>query len=283
MAVQGKMAIVTGANSGMGLATTVELARQGAQVIMACRSRSRGEEALAEAKRRSGSDKIELMLCDLGSLESIRRFAEQFQAQYDRLDILINNAGVVMLKRELTKDGFEMDLGVNHLGHFLLTMLLLDALKASAGARIVVVGSGAYKIGSMDYTDPAMENSFNPAKAYGRSKLANIWFTKELAVRLKGTRVTVNCVHPGAVGTSLGVNRDTGFGKSVLKLLSYFFQTPEKGADTALYLATSPEVEGVTGQYFYRRKVQRLTARADDRQAARKFWEWSERQVGLRS
>ncbi|MFD5018913.1 SDR family oxidoreductase [Paenibacillus sp. NPDC058367] len=279
--MRGKIALVSGANSGMGLATTVELARKGAKVIMVCRNRQRGEEALAAAKQKSHSEDIELMLCDLASLESIRSFAEEFTRKYPILDILINNAGVVTIKRQLTKDGFEMDLGVNHLGHFLLTNLLLEPLKAAEQGRIVVVASGAYKIGALHYEDPTLARRFNPAKAYARSKLANILFTKELAARLQGTRVTVNCVHPGAVGTNIGVNRETGFGKSILKLLSYFFLTPEQGADTAIYLATESDLQEVTGQYYYRRKNQELTPRAQNKQEAQRLWQWSQEQVGL--
>lgn len=279
--MKGKVVIVTGANSGMGLATTVDLARRGATVIMACRSRERGQAALAEAQRQSGSQRIELLLCDLGSLDSIRNFAEEFTAKYPVLDILINNAGVVTVKRQLTVDGFEMDLGVNHLGHFLLTNLLLESLKRAEQGRIVVVASGAYKIGAMHYKDPTLSRGYNPAKAYARSKLANILFAKELAVRLKDTNVTVNSLHPGAVGTNIGVNRETGFGRSVLKLLSLFFLTPEQGADTAIYLATEPELNEVTGQYYYRRKMKELTARAKDTQEAKRLWQWSLEQVGL--
>lgn len=280
--MQQRTAIVTGANSGMGLATVKELSRRGYTVIMACRSRERGEQALAEARAAGGSGCIELMLCDLASLDSIRGFAESFAHRYPVLDVLINNAGVVMLKRKLTKDGFEMDLGVNHLGHFLLTCLLLDRLKASEQGRVVTVASGAYKIGSMHYGDPTLERGFNPAKAYARSKLANILFTGALAKRLKGTRVTANCLHPGAVGTNIGVNRETGFGRSIVKLLSLFFLTPEQGADTAVYLADSPEVSGLSGGYYYRRRLQKLAKRAEDPDEAERLWQWSLEQVGLR-
>ncbi|ETT65267.1 short-chain dehydrogenase/reductase SDR [Paenibacillus sp. FSL R7-277] len=281
MSMQGKTVLVTGANSGMGLATTVEMARRGATVIMACRSLKRGEEALAEAVRQSGSSQIRLMLCDLASFDSIRAFAGAFTAEYPVLDVLINNAGVVALKRELTADGYELDLGVNHLGHFLLTHLLLDNLKAAEQGRIVVVASGAYKIGKLYLEDHTLSRGFNPAKAYGRSKLANILFTRELAACLKGTQVTVNSLHPGAVGTSIGVNRETGFGRRVLKLVSYFFLTPEQGADTAIYLATAPELDGVSGQYYYRRKIKELTPRAEDTEAAARLWKWSLEQTGL--
>lgn len=279
--MHGKIVLVTGGNSGMGLATTIEMARRGAKVVMACRSRTRGEAALAEARRRSGSEDITLMLCDLASFQSIRSFAGEFLAAYPVLDVLINNAGVVTIKRELTADGYEMDFGVNHLGHFLLTNLLLGALKKAGQGRIVVVASGAYKIGKLYLEDHTLSRGFNPAKAYARSKLANVLFTRELAARLQGTGVTVNAVHPGAVGTSIGVNRETGFGRSVLKLLSYFFLTPEQGADTAVYLATAPEVGGVSGQYYYRRKIQKLSPRAADDKEADRLWQWSLEHTGL--
>ncbi|MEC0167805.1 SDR family oxidoreductase [Paenibacillus graminis] len=277
----GKTVLVTGGNSGMGLATIIEMARRGAAVIMACRSRSRGEEALAEARRQSGSDNIRLMLCDLASFDSVRAFAEEFTASNPVLDVLINNAGVVALKRQLTADGYELDFGVNHLGHFLLTKLLLERLIAAAQGRIVVVASGAYKIGKLHLDDHTLSRGYNPAKAYARSKLANILFTRELAAQLRGTQVTVNAVHPGAVGTSIGVNRETGFGRSLLNLLSPFFLTPEQGADTAIWLAAAPELRGVTGEYYYRRKIQELSPRARDAAAAAQLWQWSLEHAGL--
>lgn len=281
MSMQGKTVLITGANSGMGLATTVEMARRGATVIMACRSRKRGEEALAEAVRQSGSDNIRLMLCDLASFASIRAFAEVFNVEYPVLDVLINNAGVMVFRRELTADGYELDLGVNHLGHFLLTMLLLDRLKAAVQGRVVVVASGAYKIGKLYLDDHTLSRGFTAAKAYGRSKLANILFTRELAERLKGTGVTVNCLHPGAVGTSIGVSRETGFGRRLMKLVALLFQTSEQGAETAIYLAAAPELNEVSGQYYYRRKIKELSPRAKNPEAAARLWQWSLVQTGL--
>ncbi|MEK3726069.1 SDR family oxidoreductase [Paenibacillus sp. FSL H8-0034] len=271
--------IVTGANSGMGLATTIALAKQGCRVIMACRSPERGEQALQEAIKQSSSQDIELMRCDLASLESIHKFAATFQAKYTQLDALINNAGVFALKRQMTEDGFEMQLGVNHLGHFLLTELLLVSLIRARQGRIVVVSSGAHKVGSIYWEDPFFTKGYSFWKGYAQSKLANILFTKELARRLPGTRVTVNCVHPGAVGTSLGVDRNTGFGKSVLALLSLFFLTPEEGMQTALYLATSEDVQGISGEYFYKKRIAPVSAKAKDVELARKLWIWSEQQV----
>ncbi|MDQ0115347.1 SDR family oxidoreductase [Paenibacillus harenae] len=279
--MDGKTVIVTGANSGMGLATTIELAKLGAKVIMACRSEERGRQALEQARAASGSTAIELMLCDLGSLASIRSFAEAYKEQYDRLDVLVNNAGVISLKRKTTKDGFESMIGVNHLGHFLLTHDLLEMLKAAPQGRIVNVSSGAHKAGHIHFNDPFLTKGYNVAKGYAQSKLANILFTKELAKRLAGTKVTVNSVHPGAVGTNIGVDRNTGFGKSVLRMLKPFFRSPLKGADTAIYLASSEEGGASTGLYFIDRKPAQVSKRAADSELASKFWTWSEQQVRL--
>ncbi|WP_339169030.1 SDR family oxidoreductase [Paenibacillus sp. FSL R5-0341] len=277
-------AIVTGANSGMGLATTIELARQGYHVIMACRSEKRGQEALQEAVGQSGSSAIELMLCDLGALESIRQFARTFRERHDRLDVLVNNAGVVMVKRKETSDGFEQSIGINHLGHFLLTLLLIEPLKAAKQGRVVNVSSGAYKAGKIHFEDPHLHKGYNPIKSYAQSKLANVLFTRALAGKMSGTSVTVNCLHPGAVGTSIGVDRNTGFGTRIMAFVGKlpFFLSPEEGARTAVYLATSPEVVGITGRYYYQQKEQQLKAHAVDDASAERFWTWSEEQVGLR-
>ncbi|MHA6483494.1 SDR family oxidoreductase [Paenibacillus sp. strain BS8-2] len=271
-----KIAMVTGANSGMGLATSIGLARAGMHVIMVCRNQARGMQALSSVQQNAGSGSAELMICDLGSLADIRRFAAAFNARGDALDVLVNNAGVVSLKRELTKDGFESMIGINHLGHYLLTMLLLDKVKQAEQGRIVVVASGAYKAGKIRFDDPHFSKGFNVASGYGQSKLANILFARSLAKRLKGTSATVNSLHPGAVATSIGVNRDNGFGKSVHALLKPFFLTPEQGSETALYLSLSPEVAGVSGQYYYKKRMQSLSGKAADDEAAERLWKWSE-------
>lgn len=246
-------AIVTGANSGMGLATTIELARQGYRVIMACRSEKRGQEALQEAVRQSGSSAIELMLCDLGSLDSIRQFAGTFRERHDHLDVLVNNAGVVMVKRKETSDGFEQSIGINHLGHFLLTLLLIEPLKAAKQGRVVNVSSGAYKAGKIHFEDPHLHKGYNPIKSYAQSKLANVLFTRALASKLSGTSVTVNCLHPGAVGTSIGVDRNTGFGTRIMAFAGKlpFFLSPEEGRERlfiwpqALKSSASPVVTSI--------------------------------------
>lgn len=221
------------------------------------------------------------MLCDLGSLQSIRSFAAAFRAKYSKLDVLVNNAGVFALKRELTGEGFESMMGVNHLGHFLLTHLLLEPLIQAPQGRIVVVSSGAHRAGRIHWEDPFLDRGFTFWKGYAQSKLANILFAKELARRLAGTRVTVNCLHPGAVATSIGVDRRTGFGRSVLRMLKPLFLTPAEGASTAVYLAVSEEAAGITGEYDYKQKPAPISRLAADPEAAGRLWDWSEKAVGL--
>ncbi len=277
-----KRVLITGANSGMGLASTIELAKRGYEVIMGCRNEERGQQALQEAREQSDSDRISLMKCDLGSLKHIREFAEEFNQKYDRLDVLLNNAGVVNLKRQETEDGFEMSIGVNHLGHFLLTHLLLDALQASPQGRIVVVSSGAYKIGKIHWDDPHLHHGYTVIKSYAQSKLANIFFTRVMADKLKDTNVTINCLHPGAVATNIGVDRDTGFGKRILAGVAHlpFFQTPEQGAETAIFLVDDEAVAQHSGAYYYRKQNHKLKSKALDEAEALRFWEWSKEQIG---
>ncbi|WP_246096538.1 SDR family oxidoreductase [Paenibacillus sinopodophylli] len=265
----------------MGLVTAVELAKLGAHVILICRSRERGQQALEEVKKQSGSTKIDLMLCDLGSFASIRSFAAAFKQSYQQLDVLINNAGVVSLKRQLTVDGHESQLGVNHLGHFLLTNELLDLIKRAPQGRIINLSSGAHKAGSIHFNDPTLSKGYNVVKGYAQSKLANVLFTKELARRLSSTSVTVNCVHPGAVATSLGVDRKTGFGKSVHRLLKPFFRTPLEGAATAIYLASSEEAAGLSGHYWVNNQMVPTSSKTNSTELTERFWIWSEQQVGL--
>ena len=276
-----KTALVTGANSGMGLATSRALAQKGYRVILLCRNEARGAAAL-EAVREAAPEPeaVELELCDLASLESIKDCCARLHKRLSSLDVLVNNAGVIVTKRRETKEGFELQLGVNHLGHFLLTGLLLDLVKAARG-RVVVVASGAHKAGAIHWDDLQLKEGYSTITSYGQAKLANVLFTRELARRLAGSGVTVNCCHPGAVATDMGVDRETGFGRLVTSLLRLFFLTPEEGADTAVYLAASPEVEGISGQYFYRRKPAPISARARDDEAAARLWGLSERLTGL--
>ncbi|GGM29920.1 short-chain dehydrogenase [Paraliobacillus quinghaiensis] len=273
--------IITGANSGMGKATAIELAKTGAHIVMVCRNQTRGEAALKEVREKTGNEQVTLMLCDLGSQESIRSFCATFKEKYQRLDVLINNAGVILPGRHETTDGFELQFGVNHLGHFLLTNLLLDLMTSSTPARIIVVSSGAHKIGKIHFDDINLTKNYTLWRAYAQSKLANILFTYELARRLEGTGITVNCLHPGAVATSMGINRESGFGTFITRLLKPFFQTPEKGAETIVFLATSSDVSEVSGKYFYQKEEIRSSNRSHDEKLAKNLWIKSEEWTGI--
>ena len=269
-----KIIIVTGANSGMGKAISIELAKTNT-VIMLCRNKARGEEALREVIDQSGNTQVDLMICDLGSQRDIRNFCTEFKAKYDHLDVLINNAGVILPRRHETSDGIELQFGVNHLGHFLLTNLLLEYLVNSKPARIINVASGAHKIGKI-HEDVNLKKNYKVWRAYAQSKLANILFTYELAEGLNGTGVTVNCLHPGAVATSMGINRDTGFGTLITRALKPFFRSSEKGAETTIFLATSPDMIETTGKYFCNKKPISSSKRSYDKNLAKKLWTLSE-------
>ena len=271
------IAIVTGGNSGMGKATVSALADNGYTVVMLCRSKERGESALAELMHQKVRD-IRLMQCDLGNMEDIRRFTEEFKQEYNSVDVLVINAGVVSLERRETVDGLEEQFGVNHIGHFLLTLRLLDLM--TCGSRIIVVASGAHKVGKIHFEDYNLTKNFNAIRAYGQSKLANILFTRELALRLRDRGITVNCCHPGAVATSMGVDRNTGFGTTITGILKPIFLTPEEGAKTAIYLATSSEVSKISGKYFYRCKAAKTSKAAKSRKSAQLLFELSEQITG---
>ncbi len=273
----GKVCMVTGANSGIGKITALELAKQGATVTMVCRSRDRGEAASREITEMIGSASLELMVADLSSQAAIRRLAEEFQSKHDRLDVLVNNAGVFVRRRSMTQDGIETTFAVNHLAYFLLTNLLLDAIKRSASARIVNVSSRAHTSATINFDDLQGEREYGSWSAYCQSKLANIEFTYELARRVESSGVTVNCLHPGVVATGLFRNLP-----KILHLpLRIFLSTPEKGAETSVYLAASPEVEGVTGKYFANKRAVASSPESQNAENARRLWEVSERLTGL--
>ncbi|NLT38509.1 MAG: SDR family oxidoreductase [Methanomassiliicoccus sp.] len=261
----------------MGKASTAILADMGFHVVMLCRDQARGRAAYEEITGVAGR-RVDLMLCDLGSMASIRSFVSSFRERFDKLDVLINNAGVITLDRRETMDGLELQFGVNHIGHFLLTTSLLDLLERSGSGRIVIYSSGAHKMGRVHFDDINLQLRYNVIRSYGQSKLANLYFTRELALRLRdrGSRVTVNACHPGAVATQMGVDRDTGFGRSLVKMLKPLFQTPEQGCRTAVYLATSEEVANVSGEYFYKCKVARTSRRSKDMEAAGRLFDLSE-------
>jgi NAD(P)-dependent dehydrogenase (short-subunit alcohol dehydrogenase family) len=281
-AMTGKICMVTGANSGLGKATALGLAQMGAHVIMVCRDRARGEQARDEIKQHSGNAEIDLLLADLAAQESIRQLVQDFTQRYDRLHVLINNAGSVFLRRQLSVDGIEMTFALNHLAGFLLTNLLLDTLKASAPARIVNVSSIAQAEGFIDFDDLQANKEYRMMRAYAQSKLANVLFTYELARQLEGTGVTVNCLHPGTVATNIWGQPLPGFLKPLGATLAKFFgTTAEEGARTSLYLASSPEVEGVTGKYFYKCKERPSAEISYDVSVQQKLWKKSAEMTGI--
>jgi NAD(P)-dependent dehydrogenase (short-subunit alcohol dehydrogenase family) len=284
--LSGRTCLVTGATSGIGLETALGLARRGARVLCVGRNEAKGENAVADIVRRSGNDAVELLLADLSSQAQIRALAAEVESRAPALHLLVNNAGLVNLRREITSDGLEATFAVNHLAYFLLTRLLLERLVASAPARIVNVASDAQRFGSLDFDDLQSERRYQgfamaaAMRVYGTSKLANILFTTELARRLEGSGVTANCVHPGAVATGLGTNNGR-FGQSLMRVVGLFMRTPEQGAATSLYAATSPELEGVSGRYYANEREAEPVAAARDTDDARRLWAESSCLVGL--
>lgn len=250
--IDDKVVIVTGANSGIGKETAIDLAKRGAKVYIGCRDTTRGEEALKAIKKKSGSSKVYFLQLDLASLESVKQFVKKFLEVESQLHILVNNAGVMACPKALTVDGFEMQLGTNHLGHFHLTSLLLDVLKASAPSRVVVVSGSAHKYGTLNKEDLNSENSYSRIQAFCQSKLANNLFTHELARRLQGTGVTANCLNPGIVVTNITRHfiSSTKIKYVLDPIASQIVKTPAEGAQTSICLAVDPYMEKVTGKYF---------------------------------
>ncbi|XP_068451615.1 retinol dehydrogenase 14-like [Clinocottus analis] len=283
--MDGRTVLVTGGNSGIGRATAAGIVKLRGRVILACRDRSRAEEAARDLRQQTGLHGSQLVVkqLDLASLTSVRTFCKEIIQEEPRLDVLINNAGIYQCPYTKTEDGFEMQFGVNHLGHFLLTHLLTDLLKRSAPSRIVVVSSTLYKHAHINFEDLNSEQSYDKAFAYSRSKLANLLFTCELAHRLQGSGVTVNAVTPGIVRTNLGRHVHIPvLAKPLFDLLSWgFFKSPEEGAQTSVYLACSPDVDGVQGKCFADCKPQVLLDTATDQDVASKLWDISEVLVGI--
>jgi retinol dehydrogenase-14 len=276
----GKVVLITGGTSGIGKATATALASMGANVVVTGRNEERGRKASEEIRAESGNDRVELMLADLAVQAEVRQLAKQFEERHDRLDVLINNAGLIQSKRTETTDGIETTLAVNHLAPFLLTNLLLDLLKKSVPSRIITVASNAQRWGKIDLDDLQSKRRYRGFRVYGMTKLANIMFTYELAERLKGTGVTANCVHPGGVNTNFGSN-NSGFMTLLFRAFKPFMRSSEEGADTIIYLASSPDVEGMTGKYLSDRKVITASEEAYDENSRKKLWEASEELVGF--
>lgn len=275
------MCVITGASSGIGRAAAIELARRGAVLALVCRDRARGEAVLDDVRRVGASDTARLFLADLSSQRAIRALAAELLAAHPALHVLLNNAGVVNTHRTTTVDGIETVLAVNHLAYYLLTRLLLERLAASGRARVVNVASDAHRFARLDLEDLGhARGRWRTMRVYGTSKLANILFTYELTRRLAGTDVTANCLHPGAVGTGLGTNNGR-FARAMVAALRPFFRTPEQGAETAVYLATAPEVEGATGRYFVKQRPAQSSRASYDQALARRLWDVSAQLTGL--
>ncbi|HEY3820438.1 MAG TPA: SDR family oxidoreductase [Polyangiaceae bacterium] len=276
--MQGKTVLVTGANQGIGKATAIALAAKGAHVVMVARNAEKGRAALAEVEA-AGTAGAELIVADLSSQDQVRRAAAELKAKHRRLDVLVNNAGVFVPERHTTVDGLEETFALNHLGYFLLTRELLDVLQATPGARIVNVSSDAHRSAKMHWDDLQFERTpYRGFKVYGQSKLANVLFTYELARRLEGTGVTANCLHPGVIASGFG--QTYGSAVSVLiKLARPFLLNTEEGARTSVYLASSPEVAGVTGKYFSKCKPVKSNRVSYDVQSQQKLWSLSEQLV----
>ncbi len=271
--------MVTGANSGIGKVVAKELSRMGGRVTLVCRNQVKGEIARNEIENATGNKSVELMLADLSSLESVRALAKNYRGAHTELNVLVNNAGLIIGKRTATVDGLETTFVVNYLSHFLLTNLLLDLLSNSAPSRVVNVTSDAHFRGHMSLEDLQEVGNYGAMRAYCQSKLAQVLFTYELAERLKGSRVTVNCVHPGAVRTRWGDEAGAlGIG---IRIARPFMLSPERGAETPIYLASSPDVEGVTGKFFSKKKERQSSSESYDQTEWKKLWEVSMTLAGL--
>jgi NAD(P)-dependent dehydrogenase (short-subunit alcohol dehydrogenase family) len=277
----GRICVITGATRGIGRATAEGLARLGATVVLIARRREDGERTSREIAYQSPVPPG-VVTADLASQASIREAAAELRRLYPHLRVLVNNAGLITRRRELTVDGLEVQFAVNHLAYFLLTSLLLDQLKAGAPSRIINISSAAHHGAQLDFDDLQGERRYDGNRAYSQTKLANILFTYELARRLQGTGVTANCLHPGVIGTQL-LGDYLGLSTAGRALARTFGASPEKGAETSIYLATSPDVQTVTGKYFEARRERRSSRESYDEAAARRLWEVSERLTGLAS
>jgi NAD(P)-dependent dehydrogenase (short-subunit alcohol dehydrogenase family) len=279
--MNGKICLVTGATNGIGKAAAQALAQMGATVVIVGRDAQKTARVTEEIKSTSGNQNVDFLLADLSSQQEVRRLAEEFKSKYSHLNVLLNNAGGTFATRQLSVDGMEMTFALNHLAYFLLTNLLLETMKASAPARIVNVSSDAHSGGKIDFNNLQGEQSYSSFGPYGNSKLANILFTTELARRLEGTGVTVNALHPGLTSTGFGKNNPGFIMKIMGAIIPLIARPPEKGAETSIYLATSPEVQSITGKYFVDCKVTQPAPQASDKTVAKRLWDVSTELVHL--
>jgi NAD(P)-dependent dehydrogenase (short-subunit alcohol dehydrogenase family) len=278
----GKTCLITGANSGIGKETALGLARMGARVVLVCRNQQKGQNALAEIQRETGSSQLDLLVADTSSFGSVRALAGQVRQRYPRLDVLINNAGAAVRYRTVSADGIEMTLAGNYLGPALLTLLLLDLLKSSAPSRIVNVSSEAHRNSRLEMDDLQFERrKYNALAAYGQSKLLMNAFTFELARRLEGTGVTANCLHPGVVATNIVPANAPLVVKVIFAAMKPFLLSARRGAAVSLYLATSPEATDVSGKYFVKSKPADSNPLSRDPKVMAGIWEWTEETTGL--
>ena len=279
-----KVCVITGGTDGIGKAAAYGLATQGMRLLVHGRDPDKGARAVAELKARSGNPAIEFLPADFSSLEEVRRLAAAITERTPRVDVLVNYAGAIFVKRALSKDGYEMTFAVNHLAPFLLTHLLLDALKAGGQSRVVTTASNAHRSAKIAFDDLQLTRKYSPMGAYAVSKLANVLFTRGLAKRLQDTGVTATCLHPGFVRTNFGGNNVADISPLIGRIflfVSRFARTPEKGAETVIYLASSPEVEGVSGGYYFDRKPIRPAPAGEDDNVAERLWQISEQLVGI--
>ena len=276
----GKTAVITGATSGIGRATAVEFARRGARLLLVGRNRARANETLAAIRAAAPKCDVEIVRGDFAAQAEVRRVGEELVKRVDRLDLLINNHGVTLARREVTPDGYEATFAINHLGYFHLTGLLLPKLRATPGARIVSVASEAHRFGALDLDDLQSERSYAFMRVYGKSKSANIHFTRELARRYGSPQLTVNCVHPGGVATNLGAGQGPLL-SLVHRAVMLFMKTPEQGAQTSIHAAIAPETAGENGAYYSDCKPKQPAAHCQDEKTARELWTASEQLAGL--
>ena len=274
--MQGKVCVITGATSGIGLVAAERLAAMGARLLLVGRDPARGEAALRAIKARTPRADLRIVYGDLSRLSEMNRVAGEIAALQPRIDVLINNAGAMFQERGVTEDGLERTFALNHMSYFVLTNRLKDRLVAAGPARIVNTASGAHQGQSLDFADLQSERNYRGLRVYGRSKLANILFTRELARRLTGTGLTVNCLHPGFVATRIGENNNLIF-RVGLAIAKRFALSPEKGAETIVYLASSPEVASVSGGYFYQSRPATPSTAARDDATAKRLWDESAR------